>query len=407
MIKFILFCFSLLFLPFFIIISLFNKRLRTTLSERLLLGNWSSFKKTKQKLIWIHAASVGEINGVKPILKKLKENFPEIQILTTCFSDTGKDVLKKLNQDVLILPYDNAFFAKKALEKAKPDLVLIAETEIWPSFLLELKNIPVIYFNARISDYTFKKYSFFSTFLKNILSPVEKLFAQTILDKKRFEEIGARNIEVIGNTKSDFLINDFDKNSLLQVYNLTSKDKVLVAGSVHPREDEIVIKAYKLLLKKYQNLKLIIAPRHDFEHTARVLKEQEVSFSRRSEDGNSENALLLDTIGELSTVYSLATIAYVGGSLVDVGGHNPMEPASFSVPVVMGNFNSTVRDIVEELESFGALKLVSNFNELYGAFDEFLNDSTRAKDLGEQGRQVFLESRGASNKVVEAVANYL
>jgi len=398
-----LFFFSLICLPVFIVVSLFNKRLRTTLLQRLCLGHWKELKKTKEKLIWIHAASLGEINGVGPIVEKIKMELPQVQILCTCISDTGRVALKKINDTTLIFPYDNAFFARKALEKAKPDLILIAETEIWPSFMLELKDIPVVYFNARVSDYTFSKYKLFSSLLKKVFKPVRKLFAQTELDAKRFIELGVDNVEVAGNTKSDSLqVKDFDKSELLKKYKIEKDDKVIVAGSVHPKEDLQVIKAYKELLKNYKNLKLIIAPRHDFEHTAQVLNEEGLTFSKRSENEISEKVILLDQMGELSKVYSLATTAFVGGSLVDVGGHNPLEPARFSVPVVMGQYYSTVRDSVKALE--GALKIVNNQKELEDTLKFYLENGN---DAGIKAREVFEKSRGASQTVIKEVAKAL
>ena len=405
MIKFLLLLFSSSLLPFFLLLSLFNKRLKATLAERLLLGGWKYFQRGNGKLIWIHAASLGEVNGVAPVLRLIKSRLPEVEVLTTCISDTGKEALSKINDKVLIFPYDHPYLAKKALDKVKPDLILIVETEIWPSFMMELGGVPVVYFNARVSDYTFNKYKLFSSLLGKVFKPVRKLFAQTELDAKRFIELGVGNVEVVGNTKSDSLNNsDFDKKELENTYKIKDKDLVIVAGSVHPGEDLKIVRAYRKLREKFSNLKLIIAPRHDFENTARVLKDERILFSRRSENSVSENVILLDKMGELSKVYSLASVAFVGGSLVDVGGHNPLEPASFAVPVVMGEFHSTVRDVVDFLSAVDGLRVVENEKELFNTFEFYLENG---KEAGMKAREVFEQSRGASEVVVREILSVL
>ena len=414
MLNFLLFAASSAALPVFVAYSLCKPRLRSTLLERLGFGNWRNFKRSNDKVIWLHAASLGEISGVVPVVKKLRELFPKLQIVATCTSDTGRKALVNLVDDAFILPFDHPALVGRALDLIKPDLIAISETEIWPSFLISAKHkaIPILFFNARVSDYTYDSYKRFAAFLRPILATVNSLYAQTQIDLERFSALGIQSSYLAGSTKCD--IGDAAALSAQQIQELRNSfgfeegALCLVAGSVHPVEDLAVVKAYKKLSLEIPNLKMIIAPRHNFESAAAVLKQEDIEFTRRSE-GNRQNSkvILLDTIGELSKVYSLASVAYVGGSLVDVGGHNPFEPAVYSVPVVMGNYITTVRDSAQSLQAANALFLVNNSEELYQALKNLLTQPTLILTVGASAKNVLLQSQGATEKVVQGIKPFL
>ena len=407
--RLILLLFSSAALPMFAAYSLFKPRLRKTLAERLGFSAWLDFKRPAGKLLWVHAASLGEVNGVIPVVKKIKAQIPEIKIIGTTTSDTGKEALSKYIEQTLILPFDHPWLVASALELVKPDIVAISETEIWPSFILEIqkRKIPLVYFNARISDYTFGNYKKFSLFLKPMLKAVNALYAQTQVDVQRFSELGVRNSRLAGNTKSDLNsleLSASEKENLKTSLGIANDDLCLVAGSVHPGEDRQIIDVYLMLKQDFKNLKLVLAPRHNFNSAAEVL--DGLNFGRRSEKVIAD-ICLLDTVGELARVYSAATVAFVGGSLVDIGGHNPMEPAAHSVPVVMGMHTATVRDSVEALRQKEALFLVKNKEDLYDVLFDLFSNPEKALKAGKAAREVLEQSRGATDKVVEGIKPFL
>jgi 3-deoxy-D-manno-octulosonic-acid transferase len=405
---------SVAVLPF-VGLSFVKPRLRSTLRERLGFSEYQFRRESDKPLVLFHAASLGEFIGLRPLLQRLKE-LNQVQIVVSTTSDTGKAAATEsgLSSFVTILPFDHPLLCARFLKVVSPDLVIISETEIWPSFLLELsrRKIPLVYVNARISDYTARRYKLFSFLFKRLLSGVLELHAQTETDAQRFLVLGVQNVHVSGNTKFDLGVTEptrEDKN-VLRGYLDADVSSIWVAGSVREGEDGEVIQTYKNLLVQHPTLGLIIAPRHpeNFERVAEQLRAEGIPFVRRSErpenSANTAQVLLLDTVGELANAYRIGDLAFVGGSLVDIGGHNPMEPAACGVPVLVGPYTATVRDFVEILSAAGGLFQLQDRSGLERQLKELLSDSELRMQSGEAARRVWLSNLGASERLAKRIS---
>ena len=412
---------STIALPIYLLCAIFSRKHRKDLCERLGAGVWRNLNfKEEDTVVWCHGASVGEIGGAHPVFENiLREKKPTAVIVSTT-SHAGKSEAKKKNwcTRAALLPFDNMFLLGRVIDRVKPDLFVLVETEIWPSLLIELylRNISVVLINARISDYSFPKYKFFRIIFAPILCTIDKIMVQTELDRQRYIALGARedSVSVVGSTKYDKPVDKLSvdkKEKFLSELGLSSDKPCFVAGSVREGEDERVITAYIRALEKFPSLQMIIAPRQveRFTAVAELLENKGLEFTRRSK-GVAEGikpVALLDTIGELSSAYALATVSFVGGSLTDTGGHNPLEPASQSSPVVVGPYTSNVRDAVNELQKANALFVVSGEEELVKVLCRLLGDIKFRDDCGKNASKVWAANLGASKTVGRQIITYL
>jgi len=404
---------TILLLPF-TFFSIFSARLRSTLLERFGIGLPHFYRDESRPLVLFHVASLGEFLGLKPLLEKVKES-GNVQIAITSLSDTGREAATQsgLADFVSILPFDNPWICSRFLNRLNPSLFVNTETELWPSFILELheKKIPCIAVNARISDYSYPRYTFLSPLLKILLNPFLEVHVQTAKDAARFREFGAVQIFESGTSKFDLGVNrlsDSGLESLAKQYGLDLSRPIFIAGSVRDREDESLIQVFEKAKKRHSELQFIIAPRHPekFERVADLLSARGIAFNRRSKDGigfQAADVFLLDTVGELSKAYQLADIAFVGGSLVDIGGHNPMEPAAFSLPILMGLFTSTVEDSVFALKQSGGLVQVLDEKQLLKQLCFWVENKDQASVAGLAAKSVWQANVGASAKLADRV----
>jgi 3-deoxy-D-manno-octulosonic-acid transferase len=409
---------TLLYLPA-LLGSFFNAKLRTVIGERFYPEPFSSKSEKISNVIWIHAASVGEIAGVEPLVKKIKQANPSslIAISTTTITGKTEAIRKQLANFVFILPFDQPLVLHRLFRYFDISVFVIAETEIWPNllFYLKRKNVPVVLVNGRISDYSFPRYQRLSWFFSKVLGCFERILVQSPADKERFMAIGAEpaKISVTGSTKYDQDIEILSSNKrveLIKQFNLSPSAPCFVAGSVREGEDLQVINVYKSLQVKIPTLQFIIAPRHPerFVAVGRLLTQSDISFESRSKIGERDiglscQVLLLDTLGELSKAYSIATAAFVGGSLVDIGGHNPMEPAAFGCPILMGPFSSNVKDIVASLKREGGLLEVQNSDALERTLENILTNDELRKKIGGAARKVFEQNLGATQEALQEI----
>ncbi|MDR2337125.1 MAG: glycosyltransferase [Deltaproteobacteria bacterium] len=409
-------------LPFFCVYAQFKPNLRKSFSERLGLGNWKSLPQA-DNYIWIHGASVGEINGLAEVFEKFNE-LPQLakykRIITTTTLTAWQTVRdKKYAYFNSLLPLDAPAIVKTVITRIQPKLFIATETELWPNLFFALKknNIPIILINARISDYSFPKYLKFKKILRPVLDCLDLVLAQTALDAERLEQIGITQakIHIVGSTKYDKkILPAVDKENL----GLAPTAPTLIAGSIRPQEDELIIKAYQQVLNKgFQELQLIIAPRHleDCPAVAEKLKSAGLDFKLRSEmnsnahdslEGKATQVLLLDTLGELSQLYSAADIAFIGGSLVNIGGHNPLEAAAYCKPVIMGQYNSNVHEVVSDLKKVGGIFEVHNEEELVRVIMKLLNAKNVYKSVATTAFSVWQKHQGATARVIEHILHY-
>ena len=350
-----------------------------------------------QQCLWLHGASLGEVAGLKPIAELLVRDYPWLRIVVTTTSETGKREVERWDSapEVYQLPFDNPFLMRRAFSRFNPFALVIAETELWPNlfFTAADRNVRVIIINGRISDRTFPRYRALKGFVRALLKRVEKIFVQSSIDYDRYIALGVEpsRLQISGSTKlaKDLPVApvDDERRELFSQLGLDPERPCFVAGSVRTGEDEQIIRAYKAALSVVPELQMIIAPRHPerFHWVEDLLYGFDQQINKRTMGVPSEvkSVLLWDTVGELSVAYSVANFAFVGGSLVGVGGHNPFEPAAYKVPVIMGPSIQNVREMAEKLVAAGGMVIADDVEAVARYLVDFVQhpDQTFARGL--------------------------
>jgi len=372
-------------------------------------------------VIWVHAVSVGEVKAALPLIKELKKVYPASDFVISTVTATGQKVAKDSLPDdtVVYFPFDFRLSVRRAIDEISPSVVIIFETELWPNFLRELnkRDIPILILNGRISSHSFKRFFFFRYFMEAILSNVDMFGMQSESDRDRIVALGAKkeNAVVCGNIKYECRnkdISDEEKETLRGSLGLREGLRLLVAGSTHQGEEEIIINVYKRLLDTYKDIALLIAPRHPErgDSVAKLIKDKGFRPIRRSKpkpDGYKyspgADVILLDTVGELSPIYSISELVYVGGSLIPHGGQNILEPVYYKKPVVFGNYMDNFRDISGKIIEAGGGIMVESEEELYTNLARILASPEVGPKMGENGYRVILQNRGALKNNVDLV----
>jgi 3-deoxy-D-manno-octulosonic-acid transferase len=406
-------------IPYLLLWSLLSRRFRKALPQRLGFFQGPSLERP----IWIHAASVGEVFCSIPLLRKIKEEFPRSKIVLTTITSTGNEAAKTRAPEadrVFFLPIDHPLILRRAIERIRPSLLLIAETELWPNLLRSCgkKGIPVVLFNGRISQRSFRRYVRFKFFFKECLKYISLFLMQTEEDRKRIFEIGGarQKTRTVGNLKFDQTLPSLTREAMTMIaktLGLRGSEKILVAGSTHSGEEEILVGLYKELKVITSPLVLILAPRHleRLEEVEGILKKESLSWARKTSlshgagqsDQEHPEVILLDTMGELVGVYSLGTLVFVGGSLVPIGGHNPLEPLFFEKCVLFGPHMFNFLEIATRLIEDGGAIRVSGKEELFFQLKRLLLDEAARKEVGEKGRQFLQKHQGATERMFEEI----
>lgn len=373
--------------------------------------------------IWIHAVSVGEVLAARQLVGQLKARFPERKIILSTFTSTGREVARQrvAGADIVIfLPLDHSWIVRRALTVFDPSILILLETEIWPN-LIQLscrRGIPTLLLSGRISPRSFRYYFFLRWFFSQVVKHFTGMGMQSKGDAERMIRLGAdpKRIWITGNLKLDS-----DKAGRGQE-RIGHRDllpqgreprRILVAGSTHRGEEEVLLDAFLSLKSKFPDLVMVLAPRHPqrFAEVERLLRKRQVGYGKRSRmNGRAAevpDVVFLDTLGELATFYSAADIAFVGGSLVDAGGHNVMEPASFRKPILFGPYMTNFAEIAEEMKRSGAAIEVCGKGDLIREVSRLLSDRARAKRAGELAYRVVRQDRRVLERSMELVSRYL
>jgi 3-deoxy-D-manno-octulosonic-acid transferase len=362
----------------------------------------------QERVIWVHAVSVGEVLAVAGLVEELQSRFPQHRIFISTTTDTGQVLARKRfgEANVFYFPMDFAFAIRPYLRALRPQLVVIAETEFWPNFLrlAHAGGARIAVVNARISDRSWPSYRRFRGLLRRLLVNVDLFLAQTQEDAARLQDIGAslERVRVTGNLKFDIPVPAPPAiiESVRTSIAATDAGPVLVCGSTVDGEEPLLLKAFENLLVQYPRALMMLAPRHPerFAAVAALLEQMSIRFCRRSL-WNGEplggGVLLLDTIGELAALYALADIAFVGGSLVARGGHNIIEPAQHGVATVVGHHTENFRDIVSLFQSRDAVRVVGPA-ELPLVLLELLANDTERRALGLRAAETMRSQVGAT-----------
>ena len=395
-----------------------NKGYRAHFKERFGFVSKSLFT-SKSKPLVVHCASVGEVLAAAPLIKALQKQHPQLNILITCNTPTGREqIINQFKNTVACsyLPMDFAFSTARFLKRINPQALCILETELWPNLMAisHKKNIPVLVLNARLSEKSQQGYQKVTKLTQIIMRSITVLASHNKKDAERFIELGLppSKSHVTGSIKFDITPSD---EQLTKVANLkfvykTQERFVWVAGSTHPLEHEMILNAHQQLLKKYPNALLIIAPRHpeQFDKVADTLAQSPLSFSRRSNNNyQNEHVLLADTLGELQCLYGAGNVSYVGGSLIRRGGHNPLESAAFSVGVITGPYTYNFDHIYPELIKLKGAVVVENTDELATQLINLSQNTKACQTLGNKAQQCVLKNQGAIKKTLTIINQYL
>ncbi len=374
--------------------------------------------------IWVHAVSVGETMAVRPLLKELKKRFPAPRIILSNITETGRSVALKIEEAdrCVYFPFDYGFAVSRVLDAIRPSLVIIVETEIWPNFLRQAskRHIPVILANGRISDRSYGRYLRFRWFFRRIVGDFSAFCMQTGDDARRIIVMGAREskVHVAGNLKFDNLPCPKDgegKAASRRNYRIPEGCTVVVAASTHPGEEDGFLEACRDLLMSGQRIILVVVPRHPerAEAVTALLSQSGITSIRRTalDDSTGElspgTALLVDTVGELMNIFAIADLAFVGGSLQPVGGHNLLEPASLGVPIIFGPHMENFREIADLVLSYEAGMQVADVEGLAAALRRLLGDSALRREMGGNGLRLLRENGGATFRHMEVITQFM
>jgi len=413
-------------LGYLVLRSLLSGKYRRNLSPRLGLGLRDQVKITKGEVIWVHALSVGEVLSAVSLLYSLRDQFPEYELFFTTTSETGQQVAQErlagLNCRFYYLPLDLWWIVRRTVKTVGASLFVLVETDLWPNLLwcLAREGTPIVLVNGRISDRSFPRYRLGRRFISEVLNNIDVLCMQSEEDGRRMGMLGvkASKVHVIGNIKFDqpqskSVLSERDK--LVKELGWTPPSFIWIAGSTHPGEEDIILKVYAKLREEFPKLGLILAPRSQqrFAEVFSLVKQRGWQTARRSQllGENSKGILLdvlvLDTIGELASFYTLGNFAFVGGSLVDFGGHNPLEAAQRGLPVVFGPHMENFKEIGTILIESGGGVQISTEAELFEQIKSWLVAPANCQEQGKRAQRALEAHRGAVTRSIEIIRGLL
>ncbi len=363
----------------------------------------------EEDVILLHGVSVGEVIALENLAKKIKITFPHKKLVVTTGTKTGQEIAQKkyaqVADFVTYFPFDIPFCVNKFLDRVKPSMVFIAETEIWPYFAYACceRSIPISIINGRISDSTFKSYEKVKFFFKTVFKNFTAVYTQSEDDKRKYIAIGAdeNKVEVMGNLKFDVKRQDVSIDIGQEGF------RVIIAGSTHSGEDEIVLNTFKELKEKHPDIKLLLAPRHPkrVPDIQNLTKNLGLNYGLRSKDDKftDYDIIILDTLGELGKMYSICHFAFIGGSFNKTGGHNPLEAAVYDKPTITGPSIHNFKDIYWTLDKTDAGKIVNSPEELKNYMDKLLSDKEFYTKACDDCKKVFEAQSGALDFVIDKI----
>lgn len=426
--------FGIFYLPYFLI----TGRYKYGISDRFgfLPEDIKAICRNKRKIIWVHAVSVGEAKVAGILAPLLRKVFPSHTLLFSTVTHTGNKIARLTaaeNEGVFYLPLDISFITNRVVKLVNPEIFISTETELWPNLVHSLyaSGARLILTNGRISNRSYPRYKKCKFFISRLLEKFSLILMQSSQDASRVIALGAPSAKVFvtGNLKFDIPLADSDakRGELRKKLNLSENEILIVAGSTHGGEEDILVDCFSNLKKDYPGLRLLIAPRH-IERVSEIEKlltkagfeAVKVSFigiehpapqgcgagraaGREQRAGGGEMVFILDTMGELKSIYSASDIVFVGKSLVKKGGQNPIEPASLGKPIIFGKYTSNFHDVVKIFLENDAAVEVEDKEELYSAIRFLLDNPEERKKLGANAREAISKNSGSSRRTIDLI----
>lgn len=425
--------FALFYFPYFLL----KRKYHKDILQRLGIFEKDIFKDiAPSKPIWIHAVSVGEMKTAEILIEKIRQSHPSKKFVVSNTTQTGHKIAAtsaKKGDAAIYFPIDLSFVVRRLIDLVNPSVFIVIETEIWPNLITELekKGVPIVLVNGRISSKSFRRYRLIKPIMRDILNKISVFAMRTASDAERIKALGApaERVQVTGNMKFDsiFYKNEKAEEKWPPIENrnvwLKESSRLVIAGSTHRGEDGRILHAYKILKRDYPDLALLIAPRH-IERTNEVCALAEGAGFSAVKMSDVEKAcgevqdsipslygdnsvFLLDSIGHLSSLYRLATVVFMGGSLVPHGGQNFIEPAAYAKPVITGPHLHNFESERELFESNDAIEIVETDDELMNSFRRLLTDGEKRSSMGEKAKRIVSENMGSTARNIALVEKYL
>jgi len=385
-----------------------------------------SFNMDGDESIWVHAVSVGEVLTARPLISDLKRRYPNLRMFLSTTTMAGQQLARRSVQDVdavFYFPFDFGFVIRRTLDLVRPKLFIMMETEIWPNLLRECRarGIKTAVVNGRLSARSFPRYRMIRPMMRRVLDHIDRFLVQSEESARRFIDLGAdpARVVVTGSLKFDSLelsstaLQARARDRVLRYFRVPGSRPVIVAGSTMKGEEIAVLRAFRRVRSTAPNTLLVLAARNPerFAEAEQLARQEGWKVAKRSDlaiDAEPRvDIVILDTIGELATIYQIATVVFVGGSLVATGGHNVLEPAVFGKPIVFGPHMENFLEIADAFVSNGAGVQLAGEEELEEAFLSLMSDPVRRARLGAAARALVEANRGANEKSVTVLSQLL
>ncbi|MCV6637219.1 lipid IV(A) 3-deoxy-D-manno-octulosonic acid transferase [Candidatus Albibeggiatoa sp. nov. NOAA] len=416
----VLYSFLLYLLTPLILLKLWLRGKRAPAYRQRIGERFGFIPKLKRHSIWVHAVSVGEVQAAMPFIQRLQQQYPDTAFLITTMTPTGSERVTATFGDSVqhvYLPYDYPDAVRRFLNRTQPKLLVLMETELWPNLLAacQKRDIPVIVANARLSEKSTRGYAKIGRFTRQVLANINHVAAQTEQDKQHFMQLGMNEnkITVTGSIKFDLqLADNLEHQAKVLRQQLGTERLIWIAASTHDGEEQIILQVYQALMKKFTHLLLILVPRHPerFNSVAQLCEQHDLHIARRSLgqicDDNTD-VYLGDTMGELQVLFAASDIAFVGGSLMPVGGHNLLEPAAVGLPVIFGQHVFTFTEISQQLLAVEAGKQVENEQALLQAVELYAANPKLRQQAGQNGLNYLQQNRGALDRLLNIVTTWI
>jgi 3-deoxy-D-manno-octulosonic-acid transferase len=423
--DFLLYLSALFLVPYYLIRGIRYGKARHGIRERLGVFSADLLSRIRgQEVIWVHAVSVGETRAAIPLLKALREQYPEARLLLSNVTETGRKIAAGVKEvdHYIFFPFDLRWIVRKTLNLIQPNLIILVETEIWPNFVLEAKaqKIPLVLVNGRISDRSFPRYRMAGKIFAPILDSISDFCMQSEQDSRRIRRLGAASgrVQVTGNLKFDMQppqMDAADVSSLRKTFRIPDEAVVWVAGSTHDGEEVQLVDVYQRLRAICPNLFLVMVPRHP-ERCRQVyddMTKKNIAVTLRSELESTDRVsapgevMVVDTLGEVLKLYAVSTLVFVGGSLVPVGGHNILEASLMRKPALYGPYMQNFKEIARLVKvAHGGLQVMDS-EDLYRQMKILLENPAEAERIGDNGNHLLQENQGATERTLMVVSRYL